>query len=370
MENLKIENNLDFAIVNISGNWTKDYLANYQDINKEIFSIAHKKIIFDFAKCDEIDSAGAVELIRLKKYLLRQNKDFYETNLNESQIRFLNFFEKNFVDEKIIVTKKANFLENLGRNTIEYFGGIFAFFTFIGETFVAFLKTLFNPSIFRFSSFIFHIDQNILKAIPIVTLLSLLIGIVVAFQSSQYLTKVNADIFVVDLAVMSVFRELSPMITAILVASRSASSFAAQIGTMKITEEIDAMKVAGFDPFIFLVLPRVLALIIALPFLFFIADIAGLAGTFIVANLHLGIGFGEFSERMYNEISINEFYVGFFRAPLYGAIIAMVGCYRGFGVQNDTHSIGKYTTKSVVEAIFWIIICDCIIAIALTKLGI
>lgn len=370
MKNLEITITQNIARVYILGPWTKEFLTNYTQINQVIFSLTEQCIIFNFSKCESIDSAGAIEFLRLKNYLLSNQKDVSCENLIKLHKKFLDFFENNFQSQEIKQPQPINYLEYIGLKTITYKDSFLQFFTFVGELFIAFFKTLANPKSFRFSSFIFHIDQSILKAMPIVALLSLLIGIVVAFQSSQYLVKVNADIFVVDLSVMSVFRELSPMITAILVASRSASAFAAQIGTMKITEEIDAMKVAGFDPFVFLVLPRFLALTIALPFLFFIADMAGLLGTFIVANLHLGISVDDFFERMYEQISINEFYVGFFRAPLYGAIIALVGCYRGFEVQNDTHSIGKYTTKSVVDAIFWIIICDCIIAVALTRLGI
>jgi phospholipid/cholesterol/gamma-HCH transport system permease protein len=195
-------------------------------------------------------------------------------------------------------------------------------------------------------------------------------GLVVAYQSSSYLVKVGADILIVDLSVMSVFRELSPIIAAILVAARSASSFTAEIGMMKITEEIDAMKTMGFDPNIFLVLPRVFAIIFMMPFIVFIADMAGMIGALIVAKFHLGISFIEFIDRVYLEVSINELYVGLFKSPIYGSIVAIVGCYYGFMVEKSTQSIGIMTTKSVVNALFWVIICDACIAILLTKLGI
>lgn len=355
--------------VTLPKNFTKN------TINKEfetaIFAqkFLPKKIIVDFGNCSLFDSAGAIELKRFCSIFTNNPQIQYE-NQNENQKQILEFYNKNYAKLTSNTKPYNHFFDSAKLQIKATIIGWFGFFSFVGLIFEELLKTIIHPSRFRFRSFLTHIDNAIIQAIGIVALLSFLIGLVVAFQSSQYLVKIGGDIFIVDLAVMSVFRELSPMITAIIVASRSASSFAAEIGTIKTTEEIDALKTMGFSPITFLVLPRVMALFVALPLLFFIADMAGLFGTLIVAKFHLGITFIDFFERMYQEISITEFYVGFMRAPLYGAIIATIGCYRGFMVDASTQSIGIYTTKSVVDAIFWIIILDAIIAVMLTRIGI
>jgi phospholipid/cholesterol/gamma-HCH transport system permease protein len=366
IEYLKIAGSTIF----ITDNWTKESLAYTTIIEKDILNLFEQNIIFDFTDCTDIDSAGAVEIIRLINKLTQDGCTISFSNVQEDHEKLLNFYEKNFHEKPIIERKKHIGIGNIGSWIIKKFQGMGDFLSFVGEMVFAMVKMIFTPWKFRFTAFIKHVDTSAIGALPIIIILSFLIGLVVAYQSAGYLTKVGGDIFIVDLSVMSVFRELSPMITAILIAARSASSFTAEIGTMKITEEIDAMRTMGFDPFVFLVMPRVFALIITMPFLIFAADMAGMVGALVVSKFQLGISVNEFIERMYQEISINEFYVGLGKSPIYGAIVAIVGCYRGFQVTGSTDSIGKYTTMSVVSAIFWVIICDACIAVALTKLGI
>lgn len=354
----------------ITDNWTKESLAYTTIIEKDILNLFEQNIIFDFTNCMDIDSAGAVEIIRIINKLTQDGCTVSLLNAQEDHVKLLNFYEKNFHEKPIIARNKHSSVERIGSWVITKFQGVGEFLSFVGEMIFAIVKIMFAPWKFRFTAFIKHVDTSAIGALPIIMILSFLIGLVVAYQSAGYLTKVGGDIFIVDLSVMSVFRELSPMITAILIAARSASSFTAEIGTMKITEEIDAMRTMGFDPFVFLVMPRVFALILTMPFLIFAADMAGMLGALVVSKFQLGISVNEFVERMYQEISINEFYVGLGKSPVYGAIVAIVGCYRGFQVAGSTDSIGKYTTMSVVSAIFWVIICDACIAVALTKLGI
>lgn len=358
------------AAVMIHSEWTKESLSKNRRIDHEILRIASSSVVFDFSECTRIDSAGAVEIVRLKNTLMGNGCRVEWDKLDDDDRKLLFFCEKNFTHIPPVRKPKNHVIENFGRGTIGFFEGIGDFFTFLGESVVSVAKVAVRPWSFRFTSFIKHVDVAAIRAMPIIMILSFLIGLVVAYQSAGYLSKVGGEIFVVDLSVMSVFRELSPMIAAILIAARSASSFTAEIGTMKITEEIDAMRTMGLDPFLFLVLPRVFALIVMMPLIIFAADIAGVMGTLVVANLHLGISVNEFIDRLYFEISINELYVGLGKSPIYGGIIAIVGCYHGFKVSGSTDSIGALTTKSVVSAIFWVIICDACIAVALTKLGI
>lgn len=356
--------------VSIAGNWNKASLSNSATIEQDIGDLSDKTVLFDFSDCVDIDSAGAVEIIRLKNKISQSRCSITYGNLDDNHAKLLTFYEKNFQEKPPFPVETRWRIERIGSWVFETVLGIGNFLSFVGGMVWAILKLLFTPWKFRFTSFVKHIDTSALGAIPIIMILSFLIGLVVAYQSAGYLVKVGGDIFIVDLSVMSVFRELSPMITAILIAARSASAYTAEIGTMKITEEIDAMRTMGFDPFVFLVIPRVLALVLMMPVLIFAADMAGMLGALVVSKFHLGISVHEFIERMYLEISINELYVGLGKSPIYGAIVAIVGCYRGFQVSGSTESIGANTTKSVVSAIFWVIICDACIAVALTKLGI
>lgn len=371
MQRIKIQyltaTNLKVLIAN---DWTKESLANTSSIEKDIGSLFDKTIIFDFSDCITLDSAGAVEIVRIKNQLIKDRCSVVCVNVREDHETLLRFYEKNFRDKPELSPKQYLSIQGIGKWIVDGFKGSGDFLSFVGEILFALLKMIISPWNFRFTAFVKHVDTSAIKASGIIVILSFLIGLVVAYQSAGYLIKIGADIFIVDISVMSVFRELSPIITAILITARSASSFTAEIGTMKITEEIDAMRTMGLDPFVFLVIPRVFALIITMPFLVFAADMAGMIGAYIVSHFQLGISLNDFIDRMYLEISVNELYVGLAKSPIYGAIIGIVGCYRGFQATGSTDSIGKLTTKSVVSALFWVIICDAMIAVALTKLGI
>lgn len=358
------------VVFSVLGPWTKAFLGGFERIESTLIGIEQESVTFDFSGCTRIDSAGAVALIRLRGALEANRCPVDFRGIQPDHEKLLSFYARHFRRKPFEVLSTLSRGRRIVQASGEILFGAASFFSFLGETVSRAAKLVLTPWRFRWTALVRHIHVSAIQALPIVMMLSFLIGLVVAYQSAGYLSKVSGDVFVVDLSVMSVFRELSPMITAILMAARSASSFTAEIGTMKITEEIDAMKTMGFDPITFLVLPRIAALVLAMPLLIFAADFAGMAGTMIVAYFHLGIGFHEFIERMFQEVSVNELYVGLGKSPVYGAIVATVGCYRGFQVSGSTESIGAYTTKSAVSAIFWVIICDALIAVALTRLGI
>lgn len=244
------------------------------------------------------------------------------------------------------------------------------FINFIGEATYQLIKSIMEPSLFRYKAILRQIQTSGYKALPIIALTSFLVGLVIAYQSSEQLAKFGANIFIVEMVSISVFRELSPLIAAIVIAGRSASSYTAEIGTMKITEEIDAMKTMGFNPYRFLVLPRVIALFISMPIIVFFADIIGVFGGMIIAKTELGISFSEFILRMHSEVEIKHIFIGLIKAPIFGLIIALIGSFRGFQVSGSTDSIGHYTTVSVVNAIFWVIAMNAIISVLLTEVGI
>ena len=263
-----------------------------------------------------------------------------------------------------------NFIYTFGKSTYNYYIGFLAFFEFLGNLFAIKLHYLKSPKNIRFKEIAFEINESGIKAIPIIALTSFLIGLVLAYQSSVQLKIYGANIFLVDMIGISILRELAPLITAIIIAGRSGSSFTAQIGAMKITEELDAMRTMGFDPYIFLVLPRIIALMIVIPILIFIADMMGVLGGMVVASIDLQISPTLFMERFLAVVDIKHFYIGILKGPFFAFLIASIGIYRGLRVQNDTQSIGFNTTKSVIEAIFAVIVCDALFSIAFTNLGI
>ena len=195
-------------------------------------------------------------------------------------------------------------------------------------------------------------------------------GMVISYQGSVQLAKFGADIFIVDTVALSITRELGPMITAIVIAGRSGSAYTAEIGAMKITEEIAAMRTMGFDPYTFLVLPRVFALMVSLPLLIFFADIMGILGGMVASNMQLGISMTQFIDRVYEVLEVKHYLLGMMKGPVFAFLIAAIGCFRGLQVSNNTESIGLHTTKSVVNGIFLVIAFDALFSVIFTELGV
>ena len=232
------------------------------------------------------------------------------------------------------------------------------------------LRLLKNPSRIRLRPVLHNIQGAGFDALPIVGLLSFLMGVVVSYQGAEQLARYGASIFVADLVGLSMLREMSPLLTAIIVAGRSGSAFTAQIGTMKVTEEVDAMRTIGIAPMDLLVLPKVAALLIALPLLTIYADIMGVAGGMVMAKSQLGIGFGEFLDRFEKAVSLSSYMVGIGKSLTFALIVAVVGCFQGFRVSGSADSVGQQTTVSVVQAIFLVIVVDAAFSIIFSWLKI
>jgi len=258
--------------------------------------------------------------------------------------------------------------ENIGRGAAAAVEQAGALLSFIGENAFASAKSLAQPSRIRWRAILYNIRSAGFDALPIVGLLSFLLGIVVAYQGADQLRQYGANIFVADLVGLSMLREFAPLITAIIIAGRSGSAYAAQIGTMAVTEEIDAMRTLGIAPLEMLVLPKIIALIIALPLLTVFADGMGVLGGMIMARTQLGVGYGEFLDRLSKAVSITSYLVGVGKAPVFAAIIAVVGCFQGFRTQGGADSVGRQTTRSVVQSIFLVIVADALFSIAFSVL--
>jgi phospholipid/cholesterol/gamma-HCH transport system permease protein len=330
-----------------------------------------KNVTIDLRKLSFIDTAAAIFLLDLQKQF--QDKACQIKLLCENQeiLKTLEMVRKKQECHSSEKHRPAKgFLFKFGKIVYHYYKALLSFVAFLGELFSAFIYSFSALKNIRFKEIAFEMNESGIKALGIIALTSFLIGVVVAYQSAYQLKLYGANIFIVDMLGLSILRELAPMMTAIVIAGRSGSAFTAQIGAMKITEELDAMRTMGFDPHMFLVLPRIIALMIVLPILIFVADIAGILGGMLIAHVDLNITAELFLDRFNTVIATKHFFVGIFKGPFFAFLIASIAIYRGLMVENDTQSIGFNTTKSVVEAIFAVIMCDALFSIAFTNLGI
>jgi phospholipid/cholesterol/gamma-HCH transport system permease protein len=258
----------------------------------------------------------------------------------------------------------------VGRRACERITLIGHFIGFVGNFLLDIGVLVLRPQRMRWTSLIFHMEQTGIRAVPIVSLLSFLIGMVVAYMGMEQLDKFGARIFAVRLLEVTVLREMAVLITAIVVAGRSSSSFTAQIGAMVANEEIAAMLSMGLDPILLLVVPRVFALMLCLPMLVFVADISALVGGGIALWFVGSMDPQAFMAELYNTMNVLNFFVGIAKTPFFAMAIGLVGCFQGFRATSSAESVGLLTTVSVVEAIFIVILLNAVFAIFFAAIGI
>jgi phospholipid/cholesterol/gamma-HCH transport system permease protein len=362
---LTIIDNPTYILLQCHGVWTMPNLAAVAK-HLELFTPL-KPLQWDITKITELDSAGIALLQLYYRKFEKQGVVSELIGTNEIHAKLYSLLYKHPHKDTSPV-KIYSWLYHLGKAGYENIQGVKKFLAFLGEAFILLLHTLRYPRKIRYRSIMAHIYTTGITALPIIGVSAVLIGVVIAFQSLVQLQKFGADIFIVDTIGISLTRELAPLITAIVVAGRSGSAFTAQIGAMKMTQEIDAMKTMGFDPFIFLVWPRVLALILVMPLLIFFADLIGIFGGMVVAKAQANLSFEEFLYRLKGALGIKHYVIGIVKGPFFAFLIAMVSTYRGFQISLNTESIGHYTTVSVVNSIFLVIACDALFSILLTEL--
>lgn len=260
-------------------------------------------------------------------------------------------------------------LERIGRSSVQGLQQAVSWLSFLGETAVTAAGCVRHPARWRWRPILFNIRTAGVDALPIVGLLSFLLGIVVAYQAAEQLRRYGANIFVADLVGLSMLREFAPLMTAIIVAGRSGSAYAAQIGTMAVTEEIDAMRTMAIVPLEMLVLPKLVAMVVALPLLTVFADVMGVLGGMVMAQAQLDVGYADFLARFANAVSTNSLLVGVGKAPVFAAIIVVVGCYQGMATRGGADAVGRQTTRSVVQSIFFVIVADALFSVAFSVLG-
>ena len=355
----------------VRGKWVKESIQLLQDAFTALTCKSHTSYTFDFSGIETFDTHGIMLLLHHIRKLEKEQcivqttgaSDAFKTLFSICQIHYPHEVPRPKKERMVL-----SFLENVGRTMVEGYKTLASFFSFTGELSHAISALFFKPANIRLKATLYHIEQSGAGAIPIILLTSFLIGVVIAYQGASQLEKFGANIFIVEMITISAVRELAPLLTAIVVAGRSASSYTAQIGVMKLTDEIDAMSSMGFSPWNFLVLPRLFALIISLPLLVFFADVVSIFGGMLIASTRLDVSFVEFIDRIKETVALKHLVIGLVKAPIFGCIIATIGCFRGFQITSNTESVGKYTTISVVNAIFWVIAMDALISVFLTEL--
>jgi phospholipid/cholesterol/gamma-HCH transport system permease protein len=359
-------------VLAVSGDWTIHTIGDLDtDMRSLRTATVDKPNIVDVTQLGDLDTAGAYVIERILGP--SETGTFKIEGEHRAAGRLL-----------IEVTKYADdcgrplqhpgavsmLLERIGRGLASVFNETLETLSFLGETMVALGRALLNPTRVRWLPTFAVAESAGLNAVPIVMTLSFFIGAVIAFMGKTILSGFGATIFTVELVGFAVLREFGVLITAIILAGRSDSSFTAQIGSMKMTQEIDAMRILGLDPIEMLVVPRVLALLVMFPILTFLAMVAGIAGGGLVILSLMDLSPTLFLSRIQQNVGATQFWAGMAKAPAFAFVIAIIGCRQGLNVENDVISLGKNTTASVVQALFMVIILEAVFALLFMELDI
>lgn len=367
---LRIEPGTNEVRAVLSGGWT---LVSMVALKRaaERAELGDGRLIIDAAGLEALDTAGVYVIRLLVRRAEKAGCGVKIVGLRDDYQALLDLVDRRMEPvEAVAKPEPQNMLESVGRTATAQVQDLLGLLAFIGEATVAFGRQIMQPRRIRWRMTFKIVEESGLNALPIAGLLVFLLGIVVAYQGGRQLETYGANIFVVELVGLIMLRELSPLIVAIIVAGRTGSAYTAEIGTMRVTEEIDAMETIGIGPFDQLVLPKVVGLVIALPLLTVFADIMGIFGGMVMASNVLQVSFADFLQRMPQAISVSDFVVGVVKAPVFALIISMVGCHQGFQVRGGADSVGRQTTVSVVQSIFLVIISDACFSVLFSWLGI
>ncbi len=327
----------------------------------------------DLSGVAQFDTAGAWAVLMLERRLQATGLTPRIVGASPLQHDLMATLRKNMPDDDsnaVVSVSLSDRLEQLGRKTVAALREMLAMVGFLGRVVATIVGLILRPTRIRWTAIVHHMQQVGLNAVPIVSLMAFLIGVVLAFQGAAQLRQFGAEVFVVDLIAISILRELGILLTAIIVAGRSGSAFTAAIGSMKMREEIDAIRTLGLDPVEVLVAPRVSALVLMLPVLGIIANFAGLLGGAIMSWIELGVSPGVFQSRLISNTDVWHFGVGLIKAPFFALIIGIVGCFEGMQVGGDAESLGRLTSTSVVLSIFLVIAADAMFSIFFAIMGV
>lgn len=355
------------------GSWLATGVADIDKTLRETDLSTIDKCVINLEQASTFDITGAWLVERFLRQLQDVNVPYDLQTKNDhlgpilKQIKQYKYIRNaNLASEPPLV----RWVTEVGQASYKAAINAYGIIEFLGQLFLTLLRCFIYPWRLRVVSIVAVMNRVGLNAVPIISLISFLIGVVLVYQGAFQLRKFGAEIYTVDLLAISHLREIGILLTAIIVAGRSGSAFAAQIGTMKLNQEVDALRTFGLDPIEVLVVPRVIALVLVMPMLAFIADMIGLAGGAIMSYISLDISFSQYLDQLNQSFEPSSFWVGIIKAPFFGFIIALIGCYEGMQVHGGSLSVGTHTTKAVVESIFLVIVMDAIFSILFTKMDI
>lgn len=358
-----------------SGDWTlaneKTLALAYARLSTTLPLNITDTLSLEGSTLQELDSVGIWWLDQCRELLKKNHFKLQLQGFSEQHLSLLKLITEKLNENTTLPERpQLPWVAELGKQTVESSKQSLHFISFIGELSLCTFRLLAAPARIPWK-IIFNLIQTVgYNALPIVGLLSFLIGIVLAYQMGQQLRSYGANIYIVDLLGLSILREFAPMMTAIIIAGRSGSAFTAQIGTMKVNQEIDALSTLGINPIERLAVPKLIALVLALPLLTVWADMTGIIGGMIMSQTQLGIDFPFFMHRFVQNVPLKWYVIGLVKTPIYAMLIASIGCFQGLMVKSNADSVGANTTKSVVESIFTIITFDAFFSILLSWLKI
>ncbi len=331
---------------------------------------APHRLTVDLGGIEFLDSAGALLLVELEEVARTASLPCDFVRLSEASRRLLNLIDRQaLAAPPLKALAPPGFLDQVGQITRTILHDFFALISFAGELLRALVQAFLHPQRVRWQYVLFYMKRVGVDALPILGMMSLLLGLVMAFMSSLQLKQLGATVFVSSLVAIAMVKELGPLLTAILVAGRSGSAFAAEIGTMMVNEEVDALVVMGFNPMHFLAAPKVLAAMVVVPLLSAYAILIGILGGIIVGVTLLDLTLFTYVNETRKAIDLFDLISSLFKSLVFAIIIAAVGCQRGFQVKGGAEAVGAFTTSAVVTGIFLIIVVDALFAIALHYIG-
>ena len=363
----------DRLILSAGGRWVIGTLAGIDAELRRLAPGGARRASIDIAAVERLDTAGAWVLCRTRRQLRARGVEAEFAGVGPAHGAILDRIGPDGpspVPDEGRPSPVVVILARLGAAVIGACRESVHFLGFLGETTHAFLRAAIRPGRIRFTALVYHVERAGLDALPIVGLLSFLIGVVLAFQGAGQLSRFGAEIYTVNLLGLSVLREMGVLLTAIIVAGRSGSAFGAEIGAMRVNEEIDAMRALGLDPVEVLVLPRVLALVLVLPLLTVFADAMGLVGGMVMSAAVLDVSPIQFFERLKSVVPAWTFWIGLIKAPVFGFLIALVGCREGLVAAGSAESVGRHTTRSVVVSLFLVIVADAAFSVFFSVVGV
>ena len=363
----RLEPGADAWTLHLLGDWRLARLSELDAAVPALHRPAGIPLVLDGQGLQQLDSAGAMVLIRR---LLAAGVHWPELRLqgfDAQQAQLLNLVEDRLESVDWTAPSGASPLARLGRQAHRFADALLARLGTLGHASAALAEAVLNPRHLRLRELFVQFEMVGLRALPVTSLMAFLIGVVFAYLLGLQIEKYGANIFIVDGVGLAITRELAPMLVAVIVAGRSGAAFTAQLGTMKVTEEVDAIVTLGLSPFQVLVLPRLIALVLTLPLLVFAGDIAGIFGAMLIAEAQLGISFHAFLARLQEVLELKQVIIGLVKAPFFAAAIALLACHNGLNVSRDARSVGLATTATVVQSIVAVILLDAFFAILLAE---